>query len=273
MDLDSDEKLFSELSSISIFEERRLIIIREVKKLKTKKSREEFLKYIEKPNRVIVLVIISNEYDLRNSLLKNIALNSIFIDIRTPFKQKMKEWVRYILKNKKINITNEALLEYIRIYGDSVSHVISEIEKTFLYNNEKIIDLDNMTNNQSYDRGFQLWHLQDSLAEKQFNESIEIYNALIQAGIAIPKIIINLFNLYQQMLWNKMGFSKTIGYTGINKIITSKLNKYNVKYTDEEIINIIQELRRIDILTKTTSINKDLLVHPLITKICKNIYV
>ena len=79
----------------------------------------------------------------------------------------MIEWVRYILKNRKINITNEALLEYIRIYGDSVSHVVTEIEKTFLYNNEKIINLDNMANNESYDRGFQLWHLQDNLAEKK----------------------------------------------------------------------------------------------------------
>ena len=41
------------LSSISIFEERRLIIVREIKRIKSKKSREELLQYIKAPNNIL----------------------------------------------------------------------------------------------------------------------------------------------------------------------------------------------------------------------------
>ena len=36
LDQDSDEVLFGELSAISLFEEKRIIIVREIKKLKSK---------------------------------------------------------------------------------------------------------------------------------------------------------------------------------------------------------------------------------------------
>ena len=36
LDQDSEEKLFGELSAISMFEEKRIIIVREVKKLRSK---------------------------------------------------------------------------------------------------------------------------------------------------------------------------------------------------------------------------------------------
>ena len=76
------------------------------------------------------LLVISDEYDLRNSFLDNITKHSVLLDLRTPFKEKMQEWVRYVVKSRNIEITDEALAHYIRIYGDSTAHVINEIEKS-----------------------------------------------------------------------------------------------------------------------------------------------
>ena len=80
LDQDSEEQLFRELSAISMFEEKRIIIIREIKKLRSKQGRQELIQYIQSPNPLIILVIISSEFDLRNSFLENIAKNSELLD-------------------------------------------------------------------------------------------------------------------------------------------------------------------------------------------------
>ena len=129
MDLEAEEKLFGELSTISIFEEKQIIIVREIKKLKSDGGRKELIQYMQSPNNEIILILISKEYDMKNSFLKQISALSEFMDFRSPFKDEMKKWVRHILKSKHIQITDFALEEYMQLYGDSISHVINEVEK------------------------------------------------------------------------------------------------------------------------------------------------
>ena len=232
------------------------------------------IQYIQSPNTSIVLLLISPEFDLRKSFLKQIAENSELLDLRPPFKEEMKKWVRYITNSHKIQITESTLDQFIHNYGDSTAHVLNEIEKTALMLGEGIeLNEENLSKLEGYDRVFQLWHLQDSLGKKDFNTSLEIIRSLLENGTQIPQILIRLVYLYQQMLWKKMGRSKPIGYTGINKIITSNLNRYDGSYTHSELIHLLQDLRKIDVLSKSTPIGEKALLHPLIVKICRDQYV
>ena len=79
--------------------------------------------------------------------------------------------------------------------------------------------------------------------------------------------------LFQQMLWKKMGRSDPIGYTGINKIISSRIKQYDKFYTHYELVDLLQELRKLDIISKSTSLKEDALLSPLMVKICKGKYV
>lgn len=273
LDQDSEEELFGELSSISMFEKKRIIIVREIKKLSSKKGRQELIQYIQAPNPQIILLIISTEYDLQNSFLKNIADHSELLDLRTPFENKMKEWVQFIINNRKINITAGAIDHYIRIYGDSIAHVINEIEKAALMLGDDEINENNIEKLDGFDRVFQMWHFQDSMGKKELQTSMEIALSLLENGTKFPQILVNLVYLYQQMLWKKMGQVKPSGYTGINKIITSNLSRYDKAYSHSELVQVIQELRKLDVLSKSTSINEISLIQPLIVKICNNQYV
>ena len=273
LDQDSEEMLFEELSAISMFDEKRIIIVREIKKLRSKQGREALIQYIQSPYPLIILVIICSEFDLRNSFLDNIAKHSELLDVRTPFKEKMQDWVSYIVNSRNIKITDEALSNYIRIYGDSTAHVINEIEKTFLMLGDEEINEENIEKIEGFDRVFQLWHLQDSLGKKELQTSLDICRSLLDNGTVIPRILVNLVYLYQQMLWKKMGQSKPIGFTGINKIITSNMSRHDRVYTHSELIQVLQELQKLDILSKSTSLSDGSLLHPLIVKICNGQYV
>jgi len=70
-----------------------------------------------------------------------------------------------------------------------------------------------------------------------------------------------------------MGQEQTIGYTGINKIITTNITNYDRSYSHNEIIQVLQELRKLDVLCKSTSLSNESLIQPLIVKICQSYYV
>ena len=274
MDQDSLENLQAELSSISLFEQKRIVVVREIKKIRSEKGRDEILNYIQSPNLNVVLVIISEEYDMKNSFLKKISNISKSIDVRTPFENEMEKWLLFYLKKEKIKISKAALNQYMELYGDYIFHVINEIKNNALILNEDVeVNGISPYNLKGYDRVFPLWSLQDSLGKKDLSLSLEVLNSLLINGNKITLIIMNLVNLYQQMLWKKMGRLQLEVYTGINKIISSRLKLYDKNYTFIELTKVLQELREIDILSKTVSINQQILLEKFFVKTCKGIYV
>ena len=268
MDLDSEEGLFRELSAISLFEEKSLIVVREIKKMVSKQSRQELLNYIQSPNNNNILLIIENEYDLKNSFLKKIADNSQLVDSRTPFKSKIKEWVLSFITNKKINISSDAVEYYIENYGDNLANVISKIEQaSILLGDVEITEL-NINKINGANRKYNMWDFQDSMGNKNINKALKVARSLIENGIKFPQILVNLVYMYHQMLWKKMSNYKPLGFTGINKIILSNISRYNKIYSKKELEMIINELSKLDVLSKTTSLNDLALVEILIVKIC-----
>ena len=124
-----------------------------------------------------------------------------------------------------------------------------------------------------FDRVFQLWHLQDSLGKKELQTSLDISRSLLENGMTFPRILVSLVYLYQQMLWKKMGQVNPVGFTGINKIITSRLSQYDQLYTHEELEDLLLALRKLDVISKSTSLKEVSLLHPIMIKICKGKYV
>ena len=274
MDQDSLENLQAELSSISLFEQKRIVVVREIKKIRSEKGRDEILNYIQSPNLNVILVIISEQYDMKNTFLKKISNISKSIDVRTPFENEMEKWLLFYLKKEKIKISKAVLNQYMELYGDYIFHVINEIKNNALILNEDVeVDGISPYNLKGYDRVFPLWSLQDSLGKKDLSLSLEVLNSLLIDGNKITLIIMNLVNLYQQMLWKKMGRLQLEVYTGINKIISSRLKVYDKNYTFIELTKVLQELREIDILSKTVSINQQILLEKFFVKTCKGIYV
>ena len=70
-----------------------------------------------------------------------------------------------------------------------------------------------------------------------------------------------------------MGKVKLEGYTGINKIISSRLKIYDNNFTFVELTKLLQGLRKIDVLSKSISIDQQLLLEKFFIKACKGYYV
>ena len=110
------------------------------------------------------------------------------------------------------------------------------------------------------------------MGSKNLSLSLEILNSFLINGTKITVVIINLVNLFKQILLRKMGKVELVGYTGINKIIFNKLKFYEKKFSFNELNKILQELRKIDLLSKSVSINHQIFLEKLFINICKGFY-
>jgi len=262
LDDDKESLLLSELSSYSLFAEKKIIVARRIKKM-SKNGKAELFDYLTFPNNNYCLVLISETYDFKNSFQKDLEKISTTIDVRVPFENKIKEWVCYYVKTKKYDIETEKIDDLVDKYGDSISHVINEIE------NLNLFGPDTLGYSQKSDKTYSLWQLQDSLGKKEANKSLNIAVSLLNNGVSLIQIISNLSNLFSQLLYNNN--QGKFYYTGLNKIITKNLNYYKKSYSFSEIKNAILVLRNYDIIYKSSSIKDTVLLNLIIVKICKGI--
>ncbi|MBT3250608.1 MAG: DNA polymerase III subunit delta [Candidatus Marinimicrobia bacterium] len=270
---DKYQLLIEELYSISIFDDRRLIVVRQVQKI-TQKGRDELLKYLSNPATEICLIIISDNYYDKNKFLNELKSKSIMVDVRSPLnRNKLKYWVFNILKPGEIQITSGAVDTIIDRQGNSLSNIINEIHIISLMMNEsgeiredivETIVRDNME--------FPIWRFLDALGCKDIVSSVRILHSLCEHGNLAPPIMINLTTFFENMYWMQNKKNIYANYPQLNKMLTGNLYKYSSNYSIDEIINIFKSLRQIDLHSKLTSTSPINLLLPLTIRLCSGAY-
>ena len=263
------ELLFNDLSSMSIFSSKNIFSIRNFSKL-SKNNKDHLLSYFLNPSDDNVLIFILDDFLLKNKFLKDLHSKCIKVDTNTPFfNNKIRDWVKYYMQINKINLDSYVIDDLINSYGDNIANVINEIEKLFLITRKRDIKIDDYKSSYK-NRNLKVWNLMDSIGKKDLYTSINVFDSLIINGISIVPIVSNLFAFYFMILNSHDNIS--VNDYRINKTIQSKVKVYKSQYNESEILNIIIELRNIDVLSKTTSLDTKLLFHPFIVKICKGYY-
>ena len=261
---------FEEIVSNSLFSSKDIFIIRNITRISIN-NKDNILEYINNPKEDLIIILVSDDYYTKNKFSQSLASRVKLIDTRTPFPNKVREWINYYVKTKKIDIDYSLLDDIISFNNDEISTIINEIEKIYLANNCDKISYDNIDNTSKSDKNIRPWHFLDSLGDKNIQKSTSIIAALQKNGYSIIPIMINLYNFYMCMLFYKNNLGNTFSY-GLNKIINNNMIQYSKKYSVNEISNIIIDLKNMDILIKTTNLNHMSLISIFIIKICQEYY-
>ena len=267
---DEDVEIFlEEISGISLFSKKDIFIIRNLSRI-SKNSKDEILAYINNPKDDLITVFVSNDFYSKNKFFHSISSKAKTVDTRTPFPNKIKEWVKYYLKINKIDIDYSFLEEIIYSNNDEIATIIGEVEKLYLANGCNRITYDAAGKVLKMDKNIRPWHLLDSIGKKDCKISIEYIESLQLGGYTIIPLIISLYNFFNAMLIYQN--NSTSSYYGLNKIISSNMTRYMNNYENSEIMNIIVDLKNMDILVKSTNLNHQNLMSILIIKICQGYY-
>ena len=266
---ESDINFFlSEISSVSLFSSKKILVIRNITKV-SKANKDEVLKYLSSPSDDTIIIFVSDDFYSRNSFFKSISSKSKTIDTRTPFPNKIKEWVRYYLNVNKISIDQSILDDIISSNNDEIITILNEIEKLFLVNGCEKISYDKKHHISVNHKNIRPWHLIDSIGRKNNFSAIKNFEFLQYQGYQVVPLVITFYNFFNNILLYKSGKKDLFS---INKIISSNMSKYSSCFTNEEIMNIIVDLKKIDLTIKSSNLNQNNLVSIFITKICQNYY-
>jgi len=259
---DQQDSIFNQLSNLSLFNNDKIIIIKNITRFSAK-SKKELLDYLSKENSGNYIIFVKNNFDNKNKFIDSLMQKCINVDVRTPFDNKVQEWIRYITKKEEIQISDTEITDYINAYGSNISSIMNYIKIDFLSNHK---------NKTKKNRTFYLWHLQDAIGKKELVKSLDIYESLLSNGNSINLILIYLYRLYEYIYNSIDNYKQTYSNFAVNKIIQSRMNIYSSKYSINEIENIILKLKYFDFLSKTSSANISNLNRCLIANACKGYY-
>ena len=99
---DHQESFFDELSNLSLFESEKIIIVKNISRL-SNKAKKDLLEYLSKKNSNNYLIMVKNNFEMRNKFIDSLINKSTPIDVRTPFDNKMKHTGAtglYVFSNK-----------------------------------------------------------------------------------------------------------------------------------------------------------------------------
>ena len=269
LDDDKADKLLAELVSIGMFQQRSVIVVRQVGRA-AGKAREELMEYVLKPSEDKCLILILPDWQPGKGVHKKLVKSIPVVDTRPPFPDKIKAWARYFAKTKGYLIEDDALEYLLEICGDTVGHVVSELGKIFSqYDTGSIIDLPMIIDQTVAARTYQLWQFQAAVAERNNQLGLRILVSLLEHGTTGVQIVSSLANLFCQLLYLQSRTNSQGIYTGLNKLVSSKLGTMARRYSPRETKLILRQLLATDTTIKSTNLEVGTLLVPLLVGICK----
>ena len=264
------EMFFNSLSSMSLFTNENIFIIKNFNRLSSL-SQNMLDKYLNNTDKNNTLIFILDEFMIKNKFSQKISNFSTIVNTQTPFEEsKIKKWIRYYFRNEKQQVDDNTLDYFIKNYKSDISSIVNEVEKYYLNTSFDDVNVNHEDSNY-FSKHIKIWNLLDALGKKNTKDSIVFYNNLYFNGYSLVPIIINLNNFFFELLCTYETSSK-INYSMLNKTLQSRFNMYKMNYKRFEISEIFIQLRDSDILIKTSTTDENLLFTSLILKICGGYY-
>ena len=262
--------VIDEASMVGLFSDSKLIICENCNFLTgdTKKNIDHDIdsleKYIEHPFKdVIIIFIVNNEkLDERKKIVKLLKKHSKVLECKRVESHDLNNYIYNYFKNNGYNIE----MNLVRLIIDKVKYdlanIINECDKLMNYKDNDINitkdDIDNVIRENIED---DIFALTNAILEKNTKKSVKIYKDLLLMGEEPIKLIIMIANQFRLILQVKLMLKN--GYKQIEMASIIKEHPYRIKlalssnYTEEELINNIKKLYKLDTDIKTGNIDKN----------------
>ena len=253
------KEIISKINQSDLFSSRKIIILRSPNSLRGK-TRDELLDYCFNPRSDKYLVLIQDEFSLKNKLIKGLASNSTAVSTSTPFDNELKMWVSFFFKENGFeNIPAKIIDDLISIFGESVFTIKNEIDKLCL-GMAPNSDLNDLVLNEDIHigRSYKKFELFNYIGRRDIFSSIKLGRSLVSKDSSMLDLIRPLNELFQELLFIKI-FKGTNRPHNSFSLLTPSIRKnipqYANNFTSKEIVQAIRKLAHIDKQIKTSKID------------------
>ena len=253
------KEIISKINESDLFSSRKIIILRSPNSLRGK-TRDELLEYCLSPSSDKYLVLIQDEFSLKNKFIKGLASNSTAVSTSTPFDNELKMWVTFFFKKNGFeNIPDKITDDLISIFGESVFTIKNEIDKLCL-GMAPNSDLNDVVLNEDIHlgRSYKKFELFNYIGRRDIFSSLKLGRSLVSKDSSMLDLIRPLNELFQELLFIKI-FKGTNrphnSFSLLSPSIRKNIPQYANNFTSKEIVQAIKKLANIDKQIKTSKID------------------
>ncbi len=261
-----------DLNTYGLFSDKKIVIINNFDKMDPLLNNiEELLKYVENSSSLNLLFVVSDKYDDRKKIIKDLKKKMEFIKISTDPVEFTKSCLEgYKIENGVINLlVNNTLGDVTRLYNECNKL------KTYKINDKYISkdDVEELSFKKLGDSTEITFQFSRALAEKDKKSTLILYQELLNYKIEPLSIIGLLASQFRIMYQVKSLEEKNMRNDEIASSLkekpyritkTRELTRY---YSKKEILDLMIKLEDIDLKIKTTSVDANTLVQLFILNI------
>lgn len=261
-----------DLNTYGLFSDKKIVIINNFDKMDPLFNKpEELLKYVENSSSLNLLFVVSDKYDDRKKIIKDLKKKMKFIKISTDPVVFTKSCLEgYKVENGVINLlVNNTLGDVTRLYNECNKL------KTYKINDKYISkdDVEELSFKKLGDSTEITFQFSRALAEKDKKSALILYQELLNYKIEPLSIIGLLASQFRIMYQVKSLEEKNMRNDEIASSLkekpyritkTRELTRY---YSKKEILDLMIKLEDIDLKIKTTSVDANTLVQLFILNI------
>lgn len=260
LDIDFFKEVIDDCQTISLFSNKKLIIVDNPFTELSKEDENLLGNYINSPNLDTVLILRCSKLDERKKIIKLLMKKVTVKEFNnTNLIEKVKNMFDdFDIKNDTINL----LIERV---GSDLNLLHNEIEKIKIYkDNDKNITKEDIISLTHKNIDLDVFKLIDNIVNHDKEKSLELYNELLKNGSEPIAIIVMLANQFRIMYQAKELIKK--GYTEKDIASTINIHPYRVKlalqnsrsYNSKVLLKYLSDLAQLDIDIKSGNIDKNL---------------
>ena len=273
------ENIIDSCNTTNLFSEKKGIIVSNsyiftgtVKKNSLEHNIDTLDKYLDNcdENTILIFTTLSEKLDERKKIVKKIKNNCTIKEFNTENN------LSGVVKNffEGYTITPKTINLFIDRVGSNLALLESEAEKLKIYKiDSKKIEDDDIINSINKNIELDIFNLIDNIVLKKKKEALEVYNEMLKFGEEPIKIMIMLANQFRLMYQVKLMYKK--GYSEKDMASTLAIHPYRVKlalekgqkFSEERLINLLDELSMLDNKIKLSEVDKKLALELFIIKL------
>lgn len=228
-----------------MFSELQVVILKEAQSMK---DIEKLEAYVDKPLASTLLFVAykGKKVDGRTKLAKLLKEKAVMMTTKKLYDNELPEWTNELVRSKGFTITNKALFLLIDHIGNDLSRLNNEIDKlTLNLNNRTNITEDDIENFVGISKEFNVFELQQAIANKDLYKAMRIINYFEANPKAGPLQLIfpSLYNFFSkvQMIYSvpTRDEKSVAAAIGVNSFFVRDYLQTALKFSNQEVEKVI----------------------------------
>jgi len=269
------EQIINKASSMPFLAQRRLIILRRTESFKAEQL-ERFLPYLDKPSSSTCLIFVSSRTNFNTKFYKKFRSEGAAVLFDELKGNQIVPWIkRMASEDFGVTLDGEACAYLHAVVGNRPRELHSEIEKLHLRYGKKV-NLDQVKDGVTHSRVYTVFELMDAVSTKDCASSLRILKRYLEEEDPrdAPLGLISMLNRQVRLLWQakavllkRGGAQELQKKTGLSPFPVRKLLEQAPRWTEKELKNALERLRRSDDRLKSGS-GPGVILESLILSLC-----